>query len=126
MRTQADFKARVVALSNLAAMTIEVSGEANKYWIEKVSRSRVWVGYSNANEYGVERPFFGVYPCYPNPWGEVGNPYVVLDLIRIAGNDKRDDPGDNDAAQDLEPLTDSPTLFRDPNTGEWKPEPQLG
>ena len=85
MRTQQDHKVRVLALDNLREMCKAASGTAHRYWIEKVSRSRVHVGYSNPNEYGSESPMFAVLPCYPSPWSQDGtdNPRVVLDVTRV-------------------------------------------
>lgn len=123
MRTQEDRQVRLVALDNLEAMCAHVSGTCHRYWIEKVTRSRVWVGYSNPNEYGTEHPFFVVFPAYPSDWcdddarrNDTGksNPRVVLDCLRIV------DAGDEyDPIQSFHILLDCPHLWRDPETGKW-------
>ena len=82
MQTRYDSQERVVSLSNLKAMCDYHSAVAHRYWIEKVTRSRVWVGYSNPDEYGTDRPIFAIFPSFPNQ-NEPDNPSVVLTFLRV-------------------------------------------
>lgn len=118
MRTQQDHVVRVLALDNLRAMCKHASGMSHTFWIDKVSRSRIHVGYSNPSEYGTPSPVYAVLPCYPSPWpGDSDrsnpNPRVILDIARIlhAGND-------SEAWQLFEPLW---TLYASHDgTRQWK------
>lgn len=65
MKTQFDCEIRVVSLANLEAMCAHVSGFCHRFKVEKVTRSRVHVSYSNPDEYGSESPMIAVFPCYP-------------------------------------------------------------
>jgi hypothetical protein len=115
MKTQQDNDVRMVALENLKAMCERASGTCHRYWIEKVTRSRVWVGYSNPNEYGTEQPFYAVFPSYPSSWREdEDNPRVVLDCLRIVGG------GDHGSIDDFYIITDGPHLWRNPLDNTWK------
>lgn len=113
METQQDHAARILALSNLRAMC-EASG--GTYWVEKVTRSRVWVGYDGPfchGEYRDYGPMFAVLPCYPSSWlGDRDNPRVVLDVRRVV----KGPPGE-EGWQAFADLWDS-TAFRGTN-GEW-------
>ena len=88
MKTHEDSVYRVVSLDNLAAMCEEASGFCHRYWIEKASRSRVHVGYSNPDEYGNEAPMYAVLPCFPSPWGDrdADNPRVLIHCMRVIGD----------------------------------------
>jgi hypothetical protein len=116
MGTQSDDKVRVVARANLDAMCKYTSGMCHRYWIEKVTRSRVHVGYSNPDEYANEAPVYAVFPCYPSAWpDDKDNPHVVLECIRLYGG-----RGDEyDPIQSFMLLLDCPQLWRDPSTGKW-------
>lgn len=103
----------MVALENLRAMCEHVSGTCHRYWIEKVSRSRVHVGYSNPDEYGHESPMFAVFPCYPSD--DADNPHVVLDYLNVV-HDSRDGEG----WQCFEILRDCPVMWRDPGIDSVK------
>lgn len=116
MKTQQDSKYRVVALENLRAMCKHMSGVAHTYQVTRVSRSRVHVEYSNPDEYGSPHPMTAVFPCYPSAWaddqckgaaGTNANPRVVLDYLRIIGDE------DGEGWQSFEVLRDCPTLYRD-------------
>jgi len=111
MKTQFDWNKRVVSLDNLAAMCEHVSGVCHRYWIEKDSRSRVTVGYSNPDEYGSENPMFAVFPCYPSS----DQTAVVLDYLRIIN-----DTWDGEGWQAFDLLIDCPRIWRNPETGKWE------
>ena len=119
MKTQSDSKMRVVSLENLKAMCEERSGcYCHKYWIEKVSRSRVHVGYSNEDEYANSHPMYAVFPCYPNGFQDnKDNPNVVLDFLNIVH-----DYEDGEGWQNFTYLLDCPVLWRDPENDTWKAE----
>lgn len=125
METQSDQKVRVVALSNLRAMCERVSGTCHRFEVSKVSRSRVHVEYSNPDEYGNESPMVAVFPCYPtghefNPAGAQYNPHVVLDMLRVIG-----DNWDGEGWQAFQPLLDCPTLWRD-GCNRWQSHGDMG
>ena len=105
MKTQHDSMQRVVLLENLHAMCKHVSVVAHRFWVEKVTRSRVHVGYSNPDECGSEHPMYAVFPCYPGY--ENDNPHIVMDLQRVIR-----DTLDGDGWQAFDPLTDCPQLYR--------------
>jgi len=93
MKTQQDNPVRMLALDNLRAMCEHVSGTCHRYWIEKVSRSRVHVGYSNPDEYGHENEMYLVLPSFPSPWPEdKDNPRVLVEPMRVI-NDTWDGEG---------------------------------
>lgn len=94
MKTQEDNIVRMLALDNLRAMCEAASGMCHRYWIEKVSRSRVHVGYSNPDEYGNENPMYVVLPSFPSPWPDDNrdNPRVLVETMRVI-NDTRDGEG---------------------------------
>ena len=78
---------RVVSLDNLVAMCEAASGTCHRYWIEKVSRSRVHVGYSNPDEYGGDAPMYAILPCFPSGWpGDADNPRVLIRCMRVVGD----------------------------------------
>ena len=78
---QQDNPVRLLALKNLRIMCEHASGVCHRYWIEKVTRSRVHIGYSNPDEYAHESPMFAVLPCFPS--GDGDNPSVVVDVMRV-------------------------------------------
>lgn len=116
MKTQFDWKRRVVSLENLNAMCDHISGMAHRYWVESVSRSRVRVGYSDPDEWGNERPIYAVFPCYPT--GD--QPAVVLDIMRVLNNAPY-----HEGWQCFQPLLDCPTLWRDPTDMKWRTHRQI-
>ena len=109
MKTQQDHNVRVVALVNLEAMCENASGICHRFWIDKVSRSRVHVAYSNPDEYGTESPMVAIFPCYPSGWDgdEDHNPRVVLDIMRVIG-----DTWDGEGWQAFEPIVSGPKMYR--------------
>lgn len=114
-RIQNDQQVRVVALTNLTAMCERASGVCHSYHVVKVTSNRVHVEYSNPDEYGTANPQTAIFPCYPNPWGEKDNPFVVLEFVNIL-NDQ-----DDDAWQSFDLLRNQEPLFRcNPDTNEWK------
>lgn len=115
MRIQADQQTRVVALSNLEAMCERVSGcMCHQFTVEKVTRSRVHVSYSNEDEWAVEHPMVAVFPCYPAPFGN--ECYVVLDILRVLY-----DNWDGEGWQAFQVLLDCPKLWRNPVDNDWYP-----
>lgn len=87
----------------------------HRFEVSKVSRSRVHVTYSNPNEYGSEYPMTAIFPCYPSgndTLGFTASPNVVLDILRVMG-----DNWNGEGWQAFQPLLDCPTLWRGP-TGD--------
>jgi hypothetical protein len=120
--TQEDTFVRLVALENLEAMAERVSGFVHRYWIEKLTPTRVTVGYSNPDEYGRESPMYAVFPCYPSRWPEDhDNPRVVLRILRVMR-----DSWDGEGWQAFQLLLDCPVLWRsaeDPT--KWQTEDEI-
>jgi hypothetical protein len=117
---QNDQQVRVVALTNLTAMCKRASGVCHNYHVVKVTPNRVHVQYSNPDEYGTADPQTASFPCYPNPWGEKDNPFVVLEFVNILN-----DPEDN-AWQNFEPIRSQEPLFRsNPDTDDWKTRAEI-
>jgi len=84
METRQNSMLRVVSRKTLEAICGDVSGMAHRFWVERVTRSRVHVGYSNPDEWGNEFPMIAVFPCYPSCWpGDGDNPRVVLDFLNV-------------------------------------------
>ena len=119
MRTQYDGKARVVALSNLRAMCDRVSGVCHRYHVVKVTANRVYVEYSNPNEYGTEYPITAVYPSFPSDDGC----FVVLDwMLRCTGAVD----GDGSEEQAFDCLVTSETLWRsNPDKNDWRTQQEI-
>lgn len=119
MKTQADMRVRVVAVSNLEAMCERVSGMAHRYAVSKVSRSRVHVQYSNPDEWAGDHPVEAVFPCYPNGF-EQDNPYVALFILRTIG-------GDGETWQSFAVLLDCPQLWRSgAEADDWATREEIG
>lgn len=109
---QFDYSKRVVSLSNLEAMCDHVSsGMCHNYTISKVTKNRVYVNYSNPDEYGHDEPMTVVFPCFPGGWDSVS---VVLDIL-----DVKHDNWNGEGWQAFRPLLDCPVLWRDPQSGKW-------
>lgn len=114
MNTQYDHEVRVVSLSNLEAMCAHVSGfMCHTFKVEKVTRSRVHVSYSNEDEYARTAPMVAVFPCYPG--FESDNPNIILDFTRVLY-----DNWNGYGWQAFTVLLDCPTLWRDPISKKWK------
>lgn len=107
----ADSSHRVVTLNVLAAICQRASGWSHKFAIERTTANRVYVSYSNPNEYGSARPMVAAFPAYPS--GEPENPSVVLDFVSISND--REDIGD----QLFTPITDCPKLWRSHDALTW-------
>ncbi len=102
MKTQQDSPVRMLALDNLRAMCETASGMCHRYWIEKVSRSRVHIGYSNPDEWANENPMYAVLPCFPSSWQQDrGNPRVLVEIMRVIN-----DTWDGEGWQAFDPLWD--------------------
>lgn len=115
MKLQMDVKMRVVFLSNFQAMCQHLSLIAHKFSITKISRSRVYVEYSNPDEYGVSHPMTAVFPCFPFLGPEYkNNPAVILNIMRVIN-----DNWDGEGWQAFEQLMYCPTLYRNPNDKKW-------
>lgn len=113
MITQFDDKIRVVSLANLEAMCEHASGVmCHKFKVEKVTRSRVHVSYSNENEYAISYPITAIFPCYP--FEDSDNPNIILDPIRIM-NDRF-----GDSYQYFFNLFDCPVMWLNPRTNKWE------
>ncbi len=117
MKTQYDWTKRVVSLENLRAMCARISGTCHRFTVDGMSPNRVVVAYSNPDEYGNERPTLAHYPAY----GDKENPSVVLDAVRFTGGRP-----DDESWQSFMQLTDCPVLWRDPVTGNWASEYEIG
>lgn len=112
MKTQQDHKIRLLALDNLEAICKRASGWAHTFTIDKVTRSRVHVSYSNPSEYGTPNPITVVFPCYPSGWdGDEDNPRVLLDAIRVYGGREDNDREYGYQCVDAQ-IINAPTLFR--------------
>lgn len=118
MRLQGDTMERVVYLDNLKAMCERVSGEWHRYRVERVTRARVYVRYSNPDQWTHETPFLAVFPRIPANAGDDNrdNPRVLLSII-----DTQNEPADlyGEGWQYFDVLLDCPVLWRD-SSGEWK------
>ncbi len=118
MRLQGDTNERVVYLDNLEAMCKQVSGMAHRFWVEKVTRARVYVAYSNPDEYGNENAFLAVFPLIPANAGDENrdNPRVVLTIM-----DTKYEPSNHhgEGWQCFQLLMDCPVLWRNPETKQW-------
>lgn len=118
MNTQFDWNKRVVSLANLEAMCERVSGTCHTFTVSKVSRSRVYVEYSNPTEYGTPQPMTAIFPCYPAGWDQVA---IVLDIINVIH-----DNWHGEGWQAFAPLMDCPVLWATLQDGkfvDWKPVP---
>lgn len=117
MQTQQDYPIRVVALENLNAMCAYITTPTHRWYIEKISRSRVHIGYyyPRFNEHGYEMSdgeTVFVLPCYPSSWpGDTDNPRVVMHCLRTLG--------DPEGEEDWDRLTDAPVMYRDPTDNTW-------
>lgn len=108
METQQDHNVRVVALTNLRAMCKRVSGFCHRFEVEKVTRTRCYVSYSNPDEYGHESPMIAVFPIYPSGWpDDAENPRVVLEILTV-----QRDNWHGEGWQAFSPLLDCPVLYR--------------
>lgn len=107
-QTQFDHSHRIVALNNLEAICKRISGVAHRFHISKVTPHRVYVEYSNPDEYGSPEPITAVYACYP----QHNNTAVVLDAIDYKGCTGKNE----EAWQAFWELTDHAPLFRSQTT----------
>lgn len=118
MPIQFDHSVRIVSLANLEAMAKRISGVCHRFTVSNVSANRVYVTYSNPDEYGNESPITCAFPRYAGGFNSVA---VVLEYVgRITGAQ-----GDSEAWQAFEQIKDCPQLWRDPNSGEWKTEYEI-
>jgi len=112
--TQFDWSKRVVSLENLRQMCKELSGHCHRFSVTKMtSTNRVYVSYSNPDEYGNEDPIIAAFPWYPNDFDDK-NPAVVLDMIGIVN-----DPSGY-GYQAFDALIDGPKLWRDLDGGWYE------
>lgn len=120
MKTQMDTRMRVVTLQNLKAMCDHQSGVCHRYWVERVTRLYVTVGYSNPDEYGSEDPVYALFPCFPNTYwpGNEDNPMVVVDYIQKLINAGQYDDY-------FEYLQDCPVLWLSPDDNQWHLEGRI-
>jgi hypothetical protein len=124
MKTQQDNQVRLVALENLHAMCERVSGVCHRYRVERVTKTRVHVSYSNPDEYGSECPLVVVFPCYPSSFpDDKDNPRVILDVVRVYGG--RDSFDRDSAADTFYELMHEPVLWRNPTDGKWSTEEEI-
>lgn len=123
MKLQFDHQKRVVALSNLEAMCDRISGMCHKFSVVKVTQNRVYVEYSNPDEYGNARPIQAVFPAYPGyKTFDADSMAVVLDAIRYTnctGIHEED-------WQAFEQLYACPVLWRtNKDSNDWKTEDEI-
>ena len=59
-----DTKTRIVSLNVFEKRLDEISGTCHRFHVSRLTSHRVYVEYSNPNEYGSEFPMIAVYPCY--------------------------------------------------------------
>jgi hypothetical protein len=114
---QFDHKIRAVSLENLRAMCERTSGTCHVYSVDKVTANRVYVSYSNPDEYANDHPITAVLPSFPMYGPE--NPAVVLDALRFTGGT------DSEDWQGFTPLFDCEPLWRNPDNGEWESEYEI-
>jgi hypothetical protein len=88
--TQADLELRTVSLANLLAICDRQSGVTHRYEVDRTSRDRLALIYSNPDEYGAEVPIYCYLPLIPNPF-EAANPWVVLHVVTLRGGRDKDD-----------------------------------
>lgn len=120
---QLDHRIRVVSVANLRAMCVRASGMVHRYWVEKVSRSRLWVGYSNPDEWAAEHPMFAIFPCYPNSAAGDGgreNLVAVLDFLRVVN-----DTWEGEGWQAFTPLIDCVQLWYNPEMDKWASKDEI-
>ena len=114
MNIQRDDKVRVVALENLHAMCIHVSGMCHRFEVISVTPNYCHVAYSNPDEYGTEDRITAMYPVYSNTWPtSTDNPYIVLEIHNVI-NDK-----DGEGWQYFQILEECEKLWRDPADQQW-------
>lgn len=118
MKSQFDWKKRIVSAENLRAMCDRISGTCHRFAVDRVTANRVHVRYSNPDEYGSDRPVTAVYPAY-SQGQDTENPAVVLDLLRTTGGT------DSEDWQAFEQINDCPVLWRNPNSGQWETEYEI-
>ena len=114
MKTQFDHTVRVVSLENLKAMYERESAVCHRYHVGKVTANRVYVQYSNPDQYGNEDPMTIVFPCYPSTFDKAQNPAVVLDALRVIN-----DTHSGEGWQAFLSLLESPKLWRHPGGHIW-------
>lgn len=118
MTTHFDHSQRVVGLNNLEAMCKRVSGTCHRFAVNKVTDNRVYVSYSNPDEYGSERPITAVLPAYPAH----DNVAVVFHPLKFTGGRDEYDYQAFEQLWDCEPLH---RCQRDATTWDWKTEYEI-
>lgn len=113
MKTQYDGSMRVVTLANLLAMADNASGVCHNYKVVKRTPNRVWLQYSNPDEYGTPHPMNAVFPVFPNEF-EKQNPFIVLHFIRV-----EHDNCNGEGWQSFDPVTCCPPMTRQTSDAPW-------
>lgn len=116
LKSYTDHMVRVVSFEALDAMCEYVSGVSHKFCPVKLTARYCYIQYENPDEYGTPDPVTAVYPLYREEIGGETMICVVLDLVKVLNNDEA-----GTMWQVFERLTTCPTLYRDPQTGEWLP-----
>lgn len=86
MKTWRNDKVNIVTMAQMEKVCNDISGTCHRFWIHKVTKNRVYIAYSNPDEYANENPMYAVFPIYPGH--EKDNENIVLDIIDV----KRDYP----------------------------------
>lgn len=110
---QFDSQHRIVHLDNLRAMCEHHSGMCHRYWIERVTPSRVTLGYSNPDEWGAARPVFARFPIVPLYPDTV---CVLLSPLWVSGGAHESEEN----WQAFELVTNGPEMWLDPRDESWK------
>lgn len=105
MSAQYDAKVRLVGLSNLKAMCRRLSGVSHRYGVTQITPTRVWVEYSNPDEYGSADPVAIALPAF-----EDKELQTILVLFYIIGT--KNAGAVDDLWQAYIPLWDCPEIFR--------------
>lgn len=122
MSIQADDEIRVVALSNLRAMCEYVSGVCHRWHVSRITKSRVYVTYTNPDEYGTEHPVTAAFPCYPSGFAKGDDGLlIVLDVVKVTSGRDEYDP-----VQFFWPIIDGPKMFRANETAPFEPFVESG
>ena len=116
IKPQWDYQKRVVSLRNLKEMCRRISGMCHKFTVVKETKNRVYIEYSNPDEYGNEWPVRAIFPAYVTDSSDpCGGLSVVMDILRVEGQHKDHD----DVYQYFWQLIDHPSVWRDPVSGNW-------
>lgn len=67
----------------------ESRSDANfSFWVEKQTRSRVWIGVRISTMEG-DSVFYAIFPSFPQGWDKAGPAYVVMHYLRFLTTAKK-------------------------------------